>query len=71
MFYGVVSSILACFLIKRVFNFANFSQYTDYNMLDSTNSTYFIRNQDFLKQQARSAGTRVWVKKKNHTLGDK
>jgi len=65
LFYGIITSILACFLIKRIFAFLNVSQYLNYNLLYQTNATYFIRNQNFLKQQSTSSGTRVWRKKKN------
>jgi hypothetical protein len=64
LFYGIVSSILLCFLIKRVFSFLNFNQLKNYDMLNQVNSVCFIRNQNFLKQQAMSTGTRVWIKKK-------
>ena len=70
LFYGIVSSILLSFLIKRIFAFSNFSQFFNYRMLSHINATYFIRNQDFLKQQATSTGTRVWLKKKNFLFYD-
>ena len=65
LLYGIVASILMSFLIKRIFNLLNFSQLRDQNFLQQARATYFIRNQDYLKQQATSAGTRVWFKKKN------
>jgi len=65
LLYGIVASILMSFLIKRIFNLLNFSQLKDQNFLQQARATYFIRNQDYLKQQATSAGTRVWLKKKN------
>ena len=68
LFYGIISSILLCFLIKRIFNFLNFGQLMNYDMLTQVNSTLFIRNQNFLKQQATSTGTRVWLKKKHNKL---
>lgn len=68
LFYGILSSILLCFLIKRIFNFLNFSQLMNYDMLNQVNSALFIRNQNFLKQQATSTGTRVWLKKKHNKL---
>lgn len=68
LFFGIISSILLCFLIKRIFNFLNLSQLTNYNLLNFVNATYFIRNQNFLKQQSTSTGTRVWLKKKNDKL---
>ena len=64
LFYGIVSAILLCFLIKRIFSFLNYSQFNNYDLLNFTNATYFIRNQNFIKQQATSTGTRVWIKKK-------
>lgn len=64
LFYGIISSILLCFLIKRIFSFLNYSQFVNHDLLSFTNATYFIRNQNFIKQQATSTGTRVWIKKK-------
>lgn len=68
LLYGIVASILMSFLVKRIFNFMNFNQLLDYRFLEQAKATYFIRNQDYLKQQSTSAGTRVWLKKKNHKL---
>lgn len=68
LWFGIVSSILMCFLIKRIFNFLNFSQLMNYDMLNKVNATYFIRNQNFLKQQSTSTGTRVWLKKKHYKI---
>jgi len=68
LFYGIVSSILLCFLIKRIFSFLNFSQLMNYDLLNYSNSTFFIRNQNFLKQQSTSTGTRVWTKTKHLKL---
>lgn len=64
LFYGIFGSINLCFLIKRIFTFLNFSQLKNINFLNEINSNFFIRNQNFIKQQSASAGTRVWVKKK-------
>jgi hypothetical protein len=64
LFYGIFSSINLCFLIKRVFVFLNFSQLKNLNILQEVNSNFFIRNQNFVKQQNASTGTRVWSKKK-------
>jgi len=68
LFYGIVSAILLCFLIKRIFSFLNYNQLVNYDMLSYTNATYFIRNQNFIKQQATSTGTRVWLKTKKISL---
>ena len=64
LFYGIFASINLCFLIKRVFTFLNLSQLKNLNISNEINSTFFIRNQNFIKQQNTSAGTRVWLKKK-------
>ena len=64
LLYGIITSIILCFLVKRVFTYLNFSQLINYNLLAYTNATYFIRNQNFIRQQATSTGTRVWLKKK-------
>jgi hypothetical protein len=70
LFYGIFLSVLLTFLIKRFFLFLNFSQITDLNLLNEVNSYFFIRNQNFLKQQNTSAGVRVWVKKKSLSTND-
>lgn len=65
LLYGIIASILISFLVKRVFNLMNYSQLTDYPFLAQSRATYFIRNQDYLKQQLTSASARIWQKKKN------
>lgn len=64
LFYGIFTAILLCFLIKRVFVFLNLSQLKNLKLLDEVNSIFFIRNQNFIRQQNSSTGTRVWLKKK-------
>ena len=68
LLYGIITSILICFLIKRVFAFLNYSQLMNYKLLSLANTSFFIRNQNFIKQQATSTGTRVWMKRKNTRL---
>jgi hypothetical protein len=68
LLYGIITSILICFFIKRVFSFLNINQFLYFNLLDNVNSVFFIRNQNFLKQQSTSTGTRVWIKKKKLRL---
>lgn len=68
LFYGIVGAILLTFLIKRIFSFTNHNQLMHWHALNGLNSTYFIRNQNYLKQAATSTGTRVWLKKKHTTL---
>jgi hypothetical protein len=59
LFFGLVSSILLCFIIQRVFNFINFSQIQDINTLNNINTGFYIRNQDYIKQQSTPSVTRV------------
>lgn len=64
LFYGIFAAIILCFLIRKVFMFLNFSQLKNIQLLKEINSIFFIRNQNFLRQQNASAGARVWLKKK-------
>ena len=64
LLYGIVTSILLSFLIKRIFNLLNYSQFLYQPIFAHARSTYFIRSQDYLKQQSMSTGMRVWNKKK-------
>lgn len=50
LFYGLVTAILLCFVIHRIFNFLNFSQIKYVKTLTSLNSSFFIRLQDPLLQ---------------------
>jgi hypothetical protein len=68
LLYGIITSILVCFFIKRIFSFLNITQFKNFNLLNNINSVFFIRNQNFLKQQSTSTGTRVWIKKKKLKL---
>lgn len=65
LLFGIISSILLCFLIKRIFNYLNLPQLLNLEFLTKINTSYLIRNQNFLKQQSTSTGTRVWMKKKH------
>jgi hypothetical protein len=65
LLYGVIASILMSFLVKRIFNIMNASQILNSDFIHQARATYFIRSQDYIKQQSMSAGTRVWLKKKN------
>jgi hypothetical protein len=70
LFYGILGAILLTFLIKRIFTLLTLSQLTNYSTLNHINATYFIRNQNFLKQHLTSSGTRVWLKKKYVKVND-
>ena len=58
LFYGLVTAILLCFLIHRVFNFLNFSQMKYIKALLFLNSSFFIRLQDPLLQSNTAAVTK-------------
>jgi hypothetical protein len=62
--YGVFAAICLSFLIKKIFIFLNLSQFLNYNLIQEVNSYFYIRNQNFIKQQNTPAGVRVWNKKK-------
>ena len=64
LFYGLVASIILCFLVQRVFNFLNYSQIINIEVLKKTQGGFFIRNQNFMTQQNTSATVRAWVKSK-------
>ena len=68
LLYGILASVITSFLVKRIFSFLNYSQFVSEHFLTKTNSTYFVRTQDYLKQQNTSAGARVWLKKKKTYL---
>lgn len=65
LLYGILTSILLSFLIKRIFNFLNYTQFATQPILVHSRSTYFVRSQDYLKQQSMSTGMRVWTKSKS------
>lgn len=70
LFYGIFGSINICFFIKKIFVYLNASQIINFNFLGEINSIFFIRNQNFIRQQNTSTGTRVWTKKKLSNLND-
>jgi hypothetical protein len=59
IFYGIFGAITLSFLVKRIFSFLTFSQIKNIDILNSANAVFFIRNQNFIKQQNTSTGTRV------------
>jgi hypothetical protein len=63
--YGIFGAICLSFLIKKIFMFLNLSQFLNYNLIKEVNSYFYIRNQNFIKQQNTLPGVRVWNKKKN------
>lgn len=71
LLYGIFASVILSFLIKRVFTSLNFTQFKNFKLQKKTNSVFFLRNQNFLKQQYTSSGTRVWSKKKQIKTSNK
>jgi len=59
LFYGLVASIVLCFLVQRIFNFLNYSQIINIEVLKKTQGGFFIRNQNFMTQQNTSATVRA------------
>jgi hypothetical protein len=59
LFYGIISSILLSFFIKKIFNVINTAQLLHPLFATKINSTFFIRSQDFLRQQMTTSGARV------------
>jgi hypothetical protein len=62
LFFGLIAAILFYFLIQRIFNFINFSQIVDSNSLNSVESSFFIRNQNYTLQQSTPQVVRIWSK---------
>jgi len=64
LFFGLIAAILMYFNIQRIFNYLNFSQITELGTLNSIESGFFIRNQNFTTQQNTPQVVRVWSKNK-------
>ena len=65
LFFGLIASILMCFMIQRIFAFLNYSQIINMNLLSKADTGFFIRNQNFTTQQNTSGTVRVWAKSKS------
>ena len=64
LFFGLVASILMCFMIQRIFGFLNYSQILNMNLLEKADTGFFIRQQNFTTQQTTSGVVRSWIKPK-------
>lgn len=62
LFFGLIAAILMYFLIQKIFNYLNFSQINDMNLLNNIDSSFFIRNQSFITQQNTPQVVRIWSK---------
>jgi len=65
LFFGLIASILMCFMIQRIFAFLNYSQIINIGVLSKADTGFFIRNQNFTTQQNTSGTVRVWAKSKS------
>jgi hypothetical protein len=68
LFFGLITAIILCFSIHRIFNFLNYSQVKNYKLLQSVNSSFFIRNQNFVTQSNTPIVTKTWARKKSKKL---
>lgn len=64
IFYALISIIIFVFLIKKFFITLSLPELVNYSTLSTINSYFFIRQQNFIKQQNTVAGAKVWIKKK-------
>jgi hypothetical protein len=64
LFFGLIASILMCFMIQRIFAFLNYSQILNMSLLEKADTGFFIRQQNFTTQQNTSATVRSWIKPK-------
>lgn len=65
LFFGLVTAILLCFMIHRIFNLMNYAQIKNLKLLNHLDSGFFIRNQNFVTQSNSPVTTRTWIRKKN------
>ena len=68
LFFGLITAIILCFSIHRIFNFLNYSKVKNYKLLQSVNSSFFIRNQNFVTQSNTPIVTKTWARKKSKKL---
>jgi len=64
LFFGLMTVILLYFLIQRLFAYLNFSETHHFRVLTKGHSNFFIRNQNFSKQQNTFASLYSWKKQK-------
>lgn len=65
LFFGLITSIILYFIIHKIFNFLNFSQIIDINFISKIDTSFFIKNQDYIRQTNTTTVTRSWLKKKS------
>ena len=68
LFFGLMIVILLYFLVQRLFVYLNFSETHHYNVLTKNHSNFFIRTQNFTKQQNTFSTLSNWNKSKQVNL---
>jgi hypothetical protein len=64
LLFGLVSCILLCFLVHKIFNFLNYSQIVQLKLLTKVDTNFFIRSQNFVTQQNTAPNVKIWRKYK-------
>ena len=59
LFFGLITAILLCFLIHRVFAFLNYAQLKNTRLIYFLDSSFFIRNQNFTTQSSAPTVTKI------------
>lgn len=65
LLFGLISAITLSFFIQRVFNYLNFTQIINFKILNTNQSAFFLRNQNFITQQYTSTQLNQFIKLKN------
>ena len=63
LFYGIISAITLCFIIRKIFLFLVINEFFTMIVKKTVNINFFIRNQNFINQQNTNTGVRVWSKR--------
>jgi hypothetical protein len=67
LFYGLMTSILLCFLTQRIFAFLGSSQVLGYDMWNRLRSGTYLRLQDTQKQVRTASSVRTWARNSTQT----
>lgn len=62
LLFGLLSAILLCFMVHRIFNILNFSQIMNLDLLKASDTSFFIKSQNFISQQNTAGAVKVWSK---------
>jgi len=65
LLFGLIAAILMYFSTHRIFNLLNAPQILNADLLNLTETSFFIRQQDSVKQQNTPGIVRVWTKLKS------